>query len=87
MQTENHEIEVKKGSGNIFADLRLEDADELLARSQIGFFVFKILEDKKLKQREIASVLGRCHRPFEMMLRLGREHPYRFESGLDHWRN
>ena len=58
MQTENHEIEVEKGSGNIFADLGLEDADELLARSQIGFFVFKILEDKKLKQREVERRLG-----------------------------
>jgi predicted XRE-type DNA-binding protein len=46
------------GSGNVFADLRLKDADQLMARSQIGFHVFKILEEKKLKQREIASILG-----------------------------
>ena len=29
-----------------------------MARSQIGFQVFKILEEQKLKQREIASILG-----------------------------
>jgi predicted XRE-type DNA-binding protein len=29
-----------------------------LWRAQIGFHVFKILEDKKLKQREIAGVLS-----------------------------
>lgn len=46
------------GSGNVFADLGLKDADQLLARAQIGFHVFKILEQKKLKQREIASILG-----------------------------
>jgi predicted XRE-type DNA-binding protein len=46
------------GSGNVFADLGLKDADQLMARSQIGFHVFKILEEKKLKQREIASILG-----------------------------
>ena len=51
-------IEFEKGSGNVFADLGLKDADQLLARAQIGFHVFKILEDKKLKQREIAEVLG-----------------------------
>ena len=51
-------IKVEEGSGNIFADLGLKDADQLLARAQIGFHVFKILEDKKLKQREIAEVLG-----------------------------
>ena len=51
-------IRFEEGSGNVFADLGLKDADQLLARSQIGFHVFKILEDKKLKQREIAEVLG-----------------------------
>ena len=51
-------IEFEEGSGNVFADLGLEDADQLLARAQIGFHVFKILEQQKLKQREIASVLG-----------------------------
>lgn len=45
-------------SGNVFADLGLKDADRLMARSQIGFHVFKILEEKKLKQREIATILG-----------------------------
>jgi predicted XRE-type DNA-binding protein len=54
----SEEIEMYEGSGNVYADLELEDADELLTRSQIGFLVFKILEDRKLKQREIASVLG-----------------------------
>lgn len=49
---------VEVGSGNVFADLGLKDADQLMARSQIGFHVFKILEQKKLKQREIARILG-----------------------------
>ena len=51
-------IEFEESSGNVFADLGLKDADELFARGQIGFYVFKILQDKKLKQREIAAVLG-----------------------------
>ena len=49
---------VEIGSGNVFADLGLKDADQLMARSQIGFHVFKILEQKRLKPREIASILG-----------------------------
>ena len=40
-------IKFEEGSGNVFADLGLKDADQLLARSQIGFHLFKILEDKK----------------------------------------
>ena len=51
-------IEFEESSGNVFADLGLEDSDELLARAQIGVFVFRILKNKKLKQREMASVLG-----------------------------
>jgi len=51
-------IKFEEGSGNVFADLGLKDADQLLARAQMGFHVFKILEEKNLKQREIASILG-----------------------------
>jgi predicted XRE-type DNA-binding protein len=50
--------EFEEGSGNVFADLGLEDGDELFARAQIGFHVFEILKGKKLAQREIASLLG-----------------------------
>ncbi len=52
------EIKSESGSGNVFADLGLEDAGELFARSQIGFHVHKIITEKKLKQKEIASLLG-----------------------------
>src|SRR5215472_17832480 len=58
MNRKDEKIAFEESSGNIYADLGLEDADELFTRAQIGFFVFKILEDKKLKQREIANVLG-----------------------------
>ena len=51
-------IKFEEGSGNVFADLGLKDADQLLARAQIGYHVFKILKDEKLKQREIAGILG-----------------------------
>ena len=51
-------IKFEEGSGNVFADLGLRNPDQLLARAQIGFHVFKILEGRKLKQREIAEVLG-----------------------------
>jgi predicted XRE-type DNA-binding protein len=51
-------IKFEEGSGNVYADLGLKDADQLLVRSQIGYHVFKILEGRKLKQREIAGVLG-----------------------------
>jgi len=51
-------IEFEEGSGNVFADLGLDDADEFFARAQLGFHVYKILKDRDLKQREIAKLLG-----------------------------
>ena len=50
--------EIEQGSGNVFADLGLKDANELLARAKLGFHVYKLLKDKKLKQHEIVSLLG-----------------------------
>ena len=47
----------EEGSANVFADLGLEDANELYARAQLGFHVHKLLSARKLKQREIASLL------------------------------
>ncbi len=51
-------IDFEVGSGNVFADLGVENADRLLARAQIGFHIFEILKQKKLKQREIGAILG-----------------------------
>src|ERR1700687_5106405 len=50
--------EIEEGSGNVFADLGLKDSDELFARAQIGFCVYKIVKARKLKQKEIAKLLG-----------------------------
>ena len=51
-------IEWEESSGNVFADLGLDDADELFTRAQIGFHVYTLLKQRKLKQREIASLLS-----------------------------
>jgi len=51
-------IDYEVGSGNVFADLELDDAAELLTRAQLGHTVRMILTRKKLRQREIAMLLG-----------------------------
>jgi predicted XRE-type DNA-binding protein len=48
----------EEGSGNVFEDLRLDDADELFTRAQLGFKVYEILKKRKLRQREIGMLLG-----------------------------
>lgn len=58
MTTDQENIELEHGSGNVYADLGLEESDELFFWSQLGFQVWKILQTKNLKQREIAALLG-----------------------------
>jgi len=51
-------IEYEEGSGNVFADLGLEDADALFTRAPIGFHVYALLKRRKRKQRDMAKLLG-----------------------------
>ncbi len=50
-------IEFEKSTGNVFADLGVDDAEELQARGLIGFHVIELLKNKDMKQREIAELL------------------------------
>ena len=48
----------EESSGNVFADLGLADADELLMRGKIGIKIIRILKQRNLKQREISQIFG-----------------------------
>lgn len=48
----------EESSGNVFADLGLDDADELLTRGKIGIQVVRLLQRRNLKQQEITKILG-----------------------------
>lgn len=50
--------EYEEGSGNVFADLGLEDADALFARAQIGFYIGTLLKARKLKRPKISTLLN-----------------------------
>jgi predicted XRE-type DNA-binding protein len=63
------EREFHEGSGNVFADLGLRDADELYTRAKIGYQVQKILKDRKLKQREMADVLAIAQPDVSLLMR------------------
>ena len=51
-------IEFEESSGNVYADLNLPDAEELLLKATLGFAVFQIVEERKLTQAEAAKILG-----------------------------
>ncbi len=48
----------EESSGNVFADLGLEDAEELFTRGKIGIQVIRILKQRNLKQHEISQIIG-----------------------------
>lgn len=58
MTTKPHEPGVTKGSDNVFADLGLPDAEELLAKAQLASAISDIIDDRELTQAEAAELLG-----------------------------
>jgi predicted XRE-type DNA-binding protein len=54
----NIEPKFINGSGNVFTDLELDDADELFTRGKIGIQIIRLLKQRNLKQREIGKLLG-----------------------------
>jgi predicted XRE-type DNA-binding protein len=45
-------------SGNVFADLGLPDADDLLAKANLALYIRRTIETRNLTQVEAARVLG-----------------------------
>ena len=57
MTKEIMSVEFTESSGNVFADMDLDDADELVTRAKLGFAIRKMLKERNLKQQEIANLL------------------------------
>jgi predicted XRE-type DNA-binding protein len=51
-------IDIEYGSHNVFADIGLEDAEELYIRAQLGMQIFSLLKERGYKQAEASRVLG-----------------------------
>lgn len=49
---------ITRGTGNVFADLGYLDASERQIKTRLALAVNELLKARKLKQREIATVLG-----------------------------
>jgi predicted XRE-type DNA-binding protein len=58
VRNERGEILYTIGSGNVFADLGLPNAEQLLAKSELTFQISRIIEERGLTQAEAASILG-----------------------------
>jgi predicted XRE-type DNA-binding protein len=51
-------IKMEVGSGNIFADLGLPDAEDMLLKSQIVVALHRLIKARKLTQTEAAKRIG-----------------------------
>ena len=52
------EMTVYSGSGNVFADLGLPNADELLIKAELADQISELITERKLTQIEAAELLG-----------------------------
>ncbi len=50
-------IEHSESSGNVFADLGLSNADELLAKAEMAAKIARLLESRKMTQKALADLL------------------------------
>ena len=50
-------IDYTESCGNVFADIGLENADELHAKSKLAVQVLKIIKKRKLTQTQAAKIL------------------------------
>ena len=54
----NNSLIVERSSGNVYADLGLSEANELLAKAQLVIRISQIITQRELTQLQAAKVLG-----------------------------
>lgn len=67
----SNEIKVQSSSGNIFADLGLQNPEELLIKAELFRQISKVVATRKITQTEAAQMLG-VDRPKVSALLLGK---------------
>ena len=67
MKTDN--VKIERGSGNVFADLGLPDADAHLLKAELVTRIDEIIRQRGLKQVEAAKLLGLSQPDVSRLLR------------------
>jgi predicted XRE-type DNA-binding protein len=62
-------IEIEEGSSNVYADLGVADADEMLVKAQLATKIGEIIKGRKWSQQQAADVLGIPQSKLSKMLR------------------
>ncbi|MDR1848684.1 MAG: helix-turn-helix domain-containing protein [Zoogloeaceae bacterium] len=62
-------IEIEEGSGNVYADLGMADADEMIVKAQLATKIGEIVKSRKWSQQQAAEMLGLTQPKLSRMLR------------------
>jgi predicted XRE-type DNA-binding protein len=62
-------LKIEQGSGNIFADLDLPDAEELLLKSQMVVELHRLITERKLTQVQASKLMGITQPDLSALLR------------------
>jgi predicted XRE-type DNA-binding protein len=68
-ERENEMIDIEKGTGNVYADLGMADADEMIVKAQLATKIGEIIKARKWSQQQAANVLGLTQPKLSKMLR------------------
>jgi predicted XRE-type DNA-binding protein len=60
---------IEESSGNVYADLGIVNADEMLIKAQLANKISEIIESRKWTQQQAANVLGLTQPKLSKMLR------------------
>ncbi|MBE0440432.1 MAG: XRE family transcriptional regulator [Gammaproteobacteria bacterium] len=61
--------EIEESTGNVYADLGMDDADEMIVKAQLATKIGEIINSRKLSQQQAAEVLGITQPKVSKMLR------------------
>jgi len=70
--TTEHIETVEQSSGNMFADLNVDDANDMQAKAKLAFAILTCIEERGLTQMEAAQFLG-TDQSYISKLKRGRE--------------
>jgi predicted XRE-type DNA-binding protein len=65
----NINIEVEQGSGNVYADLGMPNAEEMLVKARLAAKISEIIKHRHLTQIEAANIVGLPQPKLSGMLR------------------
>jgi predicted XRE-type DNA-binding protein len=60
---------IKDSSGNVFADLKVSNPEEALAKAEVAGKIHKVIKKKKLTQTKVAKVLKISQSKVSLLLR------------------